>query len=108
MVLKIQRRRICGDESVHLLLYLFHILVIAAFQLHPKTGIAIVVGNKMADIVGTVAALVGNQTLRHRPGAVGYAEIRFVSLHQFTIDGFHNIGKGVRLADDTRISQSGL
>ncbi|OQB35554.1 MAG: hypothetical protein BWY09_02265 [Candidatus Hydrogenedentes bacterium ADurb.Bin179] len=60
MVFKIERRRIRGDECVHLFLHLFHILIIAAFQLHPKTGIAIIVGDKMADIVGTVAALVGN------------------------------------------------
>ena len=88
----------CGND-------LAHILVVAAFELHPDIRFAVIGGHEMPQIVGTMAVLIGQQGLRHGGGAVGNAEFLRLAQQQFTMHRLDDVAQRIGLADMARIQQ---
>jgi hypothetical protein len=100
--------RILAEELVHGGCDRFHIHVVTAFELEPEVGPAKIRGDKVPEILGTVAVLESYEGLGHCCGCIRYAESLVVTHEQFTINGLDDVRQAIAFAHEPDALQMSL
>ena len=99
------RRRLVNEKAVNFMDDLFHVLVVAAFELYPDIGLLVVRSNKMEKIVRLVTVLIGDQGLRNSGRRFRHPEIFRLAFKQFLMHFHDDIGDRIALADNPGCKQ---